>query len=235
MYWESKPGRKLSNQGSEIVPDTNFGTDPGPRIRTTDLRIRIWIWIQILLFSSATFKMPTKNNCFFKFFSFLLFEDTFTSFFKDSQISGNQGFSNYFCLTMEGSGLRTAVLLTNGYGSGRSKTYGSYLSGSGTLGLSYIFCRIRICTNNNGSGSRNTGGKVTKNGAKRIAKERVTKKDKEQNMENKRRKRLIANTEGTEKKDQSISGVKGQEKIQNKIVLILYSYTNNLCLIFAHI
>jgi hypothetical protein len=36
-------------------------------------------WIRILLFSSLTFKMPTKNNfCLKKFFSLLLIEGTFT-------------------------------------------------------------------------------------------------------------------------------------------------------------
>jgi hypothetical protein len=42
------------------------------------------------------------------FFCLLLFEGTFTSFFKDkksqkSQNSRNQGFSYYFCLLIEGS------------------------------------------------------------------------------------------------------------------------------------
>ncbi len=57
-----------------------------------------------------------------KFFCLLLFEATFTSFFKDkkSQNSMNQGFSYYFCLMIEGSG---SVPLTNGsgFGSGRPK------------------------------------------------------------------------------------------------------------------
>jgi hypothetical protein len=38
---------------------------------------------RILLFSSLTFKMPTKNKFKKKFFCLLLFEGTFTSFFKD--------------------------------------------------------------------------------------------------------------------------------------------------------
>jgi hypothetical protein len=38
--------------------------------------------IRILLFSSLTFKMPAKTNLKKKFFCILLFEDTFTSFFK---------------------------------------------------------------------------------------------------------------------------------------------------------
>jgi hypothetical protein len=78
--------------------------------------------------------MPTRK--FFKmFFCFLLFEVTFTSFFKEkkiqkkSQNSRNQGFSNYFCLMTERSGSGSKPL-TNGSGSGRPKTCGS---GSGTL------------------------------------------------------------------------------------------------------
>ncbi len=42
-------------------------------------------WIRILLFSSLTFKMPTKNYFFYKFFWLLLLEDTFTSFFKEEE------------------------------------------------------------------------------------------------------------------------------------------------------
>ncbi len=39
--------------------------------------------IRILLFSSLTFKMPPKNDFFKTFFCIVLFEGTFTSFFKD--------------------------------------------------------------------------------------------------------------------------------------------------------
>jgi hypothetical protein len=35
--------------------------DPDPRIHATDKWIRLRIQIRILLFSSLTFKMPTKN------------------------------------------------------------------------------------------------------------------------------------------------------------------------------
>ncbi len=65
-----------------------------------------------LLYSSVTFKTPAK--CFL----LLPFEGTFTSFFKvikKSQKSRNQGFLNYFCLMIEGSGFGY------GYGSGRPK------------------------------------------------------------------------------------------------------------------
>ncbi len=42
--------------------------------------------IRILLFSSLTFKTPTKNLIFiFLFFCTLLFEGTVTSFFKDEK------------------------------------------------------------------------------------------------------------------------------------------------------
>jgi hypothetical protein len=49
-----------------------MGPDPDP-VADADL---------VLLFLSVTFKMSTKN-IFLKFFGLLLFEDTFTSFFKD--------------------------------------------------------------------------------------------------------------------------------------------------------
>jgi hypothetical protein len=69
------------------------------RICTTDLQIRI------LLFLSGTFKVTTKNNFFSKLFCFLpvLFECTFTPFFKEkvikkSQKSRNQDFSYHFLL-----------------------------------------------------------------------------------------------------------------------------------------
>jgi hypothetical protein len=71
-------------------------------------------------FSPLAFKMLTKN---------LLFECTFTSFFKEkSQSSRDQGFAYYFCLVIEGSGSKA---LTNG--SGCPKTYGSDGSGSQTM------------------------------------------------------------------------------------------------------
>jgi hypothetical protein len=54
---------------------------------------------------------------------FIIFEGTFTSFFKDKkskrchklQKSRNQGFSYYFCLMIEGAG---SITLTDGSGSG---------------------------------------------------------------------------------------------------------------------
>jgi hypothetical protein len=41
--------------------------------------------VRILLFSSLTFKTPTKNKFIKKFVCILLFEHTFTSFFKDKK------------------------------------------------------------------------------------------------------------------------------------------------------
>ncbi len=104
------------------VPDPwHVGTDPDLRIHTTDLKIRI------LLFSSVTFKIPTKNN-FFWVFLLVLFKGTFTSFFtvkkswRKSPNSRNQDFSYYFCLMMEGSGSESRYKpLTNGSGSERPK------------------------------------------------------------------------------------------------------------------
>ncbi len=86
-------------------------------------------WIRILLFSSLTFKMPAKNkffNTIFSAYDFLkldLHHFSKTKIQKDSQNSGNQGFSYYFCMIMEGSGSRAgsgsgSIPLTSGSGSG---------------------------------------------------------------------------------------------------------------------
>jgi hypothetical protein len=52
-----------------------------PVLRIHDNLVWIRIRMRILLFSSLTFKMPTKNKK--KFSCVLLFEGTFTSFFKE--------------------------------------------------------------------------------------------------------------------------------------------------------
>ncbi len=70
-----------------------------------------------------------KTNFLTQFFLLItvLFEGTFTSFFKDksqkeSQNSRNQGFSYYFCMLIEGSGAGSgSIPLTSGSGSGRPK------------------------------------------------------------------------------------------------------------------
>ncbi len=79
-------------------------------------------WIRILLLSSLTFKMPTKNYFSKKAFQLITFwEGTFTSFFKDEKSKrshktvGIKGFSCYFCLLTEGSG-SGSIPLTNGSG-----------------------------------------------------------------------------------------------------------------------
>ncbi len=53
----------------------DFGMDPDRRIRTSDkrIRIRLQLWLRILLFSSVTFNMASG-----KYFCLLLFEVTFT-------------------------------------------------------------------------------------------------------------------------------------------------------------
>ncbi len=67
-----------------------------------------------------------KTNFKKKFFCLLLFEATFTSFFKDKKVqrkshnSRNRGFSYYFCLMIEGSG-SGSIPQTSGTGSGRPK------------------------------------------------------------------------------------------------------------------
>ncbi len=65
----------------------------------------------------------SKNYFLTQFFCLLLFECTFTSFFKDkcqkeSQNRRNQSFSYYFCMMIEGSG---SIPLTSGSGSTRPK------------------------------------------------------------------------------------------------------------------
>ncbi len=78
------------------------------------------IRIRILLFSSLTFKMPTKNNFFKQFFVPIFFKAHVHHFSmiksqKESQKnSRNQGFSYYFCMMIKGSG---SIPLTNGSGS----------------------------------------------------------------------------------------------------------------------
>jgi hypothetical protein len=71
---------------NSVVDPCIFGTDPDPRIHTTDLRIRIRFWI--LLFSSVADKMPTNNKVFlFKDILNItvLIEGSFTSFFIDKK------------------------------------------------------------------------------------------------------------------------------------------------------
>ncbi len=85
--------------------------DPDPRIRASDLQIRI----RFLLFSSLTFKRQQKNIFFLRFAYYFLKVQYIHIIFKDkrskkSQNSRNQGFSYHFCLMIEGSG---AVPLTN--------------------------------------------------------------------------------------------------------------------------
>jgi hypothetical protein len=54
-------------------------------LRIRDMLVRIRIRLRILLFSSVTFKMATKNSV-FNFFRLLLFEAIFTAFFKDKKL-----------------------------------------------------------------------------------------------------------------------------------------------------
>jgi hypothetical protein len=64
-----------------VADPWHFGADPDPWIRTSGLRIRIRLRLRlrILVFSSVTFKTTHKFIC------LLLFEATFTSFFKDKK------------------------------------------------------------------------------------------------------------------------------------------------------
>ncbi len=95
----------------------HFGVDPDP-----DQRIHAFDkWIRILLFSSLTFKMPTKNYFSKKEFLLITFwEGTFTSFFKDEKSKrshktvGIKVFLTIFAC-WSGSG---SIPLTNGSGFG---------------------------------------------------------------------------------------------------------------------
>jgi hypothetical protein len=104
------------------------------RIRDIFVRIRIhttnlWIWIRvllgILLFSSVTFKMPTKNIFSLSFLAYYFLKVHLHHSWKIKsleEISRNQEFSYYFCLLIEGSG---SVSLTTDPdpGSPRNTTY----------------------------------------------------------------------------------------------------------------
>jgi hypothetical protein len=82
------------------------------------------------------------------FLCLLLFEATFTSFFKDkkskeSQNSKNQGFSYNFCMMIEGSG---SIPLTSGSGSGRPKNMWIRIRIRNTAALCTMFlCFSLIC------------------------------------------------------------------------------------------
>ncbi len=87
------------------------------RIRTTDLRIRI------PLFSSMTFKIPTKNNFFSKFscltpklFKVHLHPSSKIKSRKEVTKEWKSRSSYYFCLTIEGYG---SGFIPTTYGSGR--------------------------------------------------------------------------------------------------------------------
>jgi hypothetical protein len=76
-------------------------------------------WIRILLFSSLTFKMPTKTDYFQRFSAYFFLRVHLYYFSKIKiQNSRNHGFAYYFCLTIEGSG---SVPMNNGSGSRRQK------------------------------------------------------------------------------------------------------------------
>ncbi len=85
-----------------------FGTQPDPRIRTTELRIRI----RILLFSSVAFKMSKNISLFFLSFLLLFFVGTFPSLFKDKK-SWRSHFYYCFCFMMEGCGSGSGQIMTD--------------------------------------------------------------------------------------------------------------------------
>ncbi len=72
---------------------------------------------RILVFSSVAFKTAIKKMSTFFLLNSVLFESTFTSFFKIKihKNSRNKSFSYYFCLMIEGSGAGDGPR-TNGFG-----------------------------------------------------------------------------------------------------------------------
>ncbi len=72
-------------RNNQCCGSLNFGVDPDPHIHDSDL----WIRIRILLFSSCQPRCQPKINLKKKFFCILLFEGTFTSFFKDKKSKGS--------------------------------------------------------------------------------------------------------------------------------------------------
>jgi hypothetical protein len=95
--------RRWNNRGLEVegsVADPwHFGVDPDPWIHASGSGSRI----RILLFSSLTFKMPTKTNFIFYFSAYYFLKVHLHNFSKiesqkESQNSRNQDFSNYFCM-----------------------------------------------------------------------------------------------------------------------------------------
>ncbi len=90
----------------------HFGVDPGPCLWLTDPDPDSDSAIFVFDLHDANKKKLKK------FFCLLLFEDTFTSFFKDKNSkstvvtkSRNQCFSYYFCLMTEGAGYGSGTLL----------------------------------------------------------------------------------------------------------------------------
>jgi hypothetical protein len=101
--------------------------DPDPRIHASDYGngSGSGFWIRILLFSSLT-KDANKNFFLFFILSPYYFLKAHLHQFskiqseKESQNSRHQGFSNYFCIMIEGSG-SGSIPLTSGSGSGSRK------------------------------------------------------------------------------------------------------------------
>ncbi len=88
--------------------------------------ILVWVRIRILLFSSLTFKKPTKKSL-KKLFVYYFLKVHLHHFSKiksqkSHKIVGNKVFFYYFCMMIEGSGSESGSMpLTNGSGSGRHK------------------------------------------------------------------------------------------------------------------
>jgi hypothetical protein len=161
----------LEGSGQEAVQAGQLGhrqdsfiqqglTHPLLRLLKSVLQIHdILVWIRIrgsmpLSNGSGSFyfhhrppRCQQKTNFFIKFFCILLFESTYTSFFKDTKVrkksenSKNQGFSYYSCFMIEGSGSESvSIPLTNRSGSAYRRPKNMWIR--------WIRIRIRI---------RNTG------------------------------------------------------------------------------
>jgi hypothetical protein len=138
---------KLLNFYFTADPDSAYGKDPDPRIRSPGLRIRI------ILLSSVVFQDVNQKN---KFSSLIFSLITYRTvhLHQSSKISNkevtklpiqNKFFLKFCCLLMERAGARTgSVQIITDPDPGGRKTWGSYGPGSGTR-LYGLFFGIESC------------------------------------------------------------------------------------------
>ncbi len=108
---------------TSIVDPWHFGTDTDLQIHATDLRIGIWIllWILIwiLLFTSVTFKMPTKNNFLLTYY-FLKVHLHYSSKIERHKVTKKQKLRFFLLFLLDDGSIRIRTI-NDGSGSSRSK------------------------------------------------------------------------------------------------------------------